>query len=166
MASLNKVLLIGNLTRDPEVRYTPKGTAVADLGLAVSRNFKTETGEIKEEVCFLTVVAWGRQAETSGEYLKKGSPVFVEGRLQYDTWEKNGEKRSTIKVHAERIQFLSRPHGGTEFRETAKVDTRGVDTRGTAAAANATTKGSAPAEKAAAPAAGGEPDLDEDDIPF
>jgi single-strand DNA-binding protein len=155
MASLNKVLLIGNLTRDPEVRYTPKGTAVADLGLAVSRNFKTETGEIKEEVCFLTVVAWGRQAETSGEYLKKGSPVFVEGRLQYDTWEKNGEKRSTIKVHAERIQFLSRPQGGTEFRE---ADARGTTAKG----------GEAKAAKAAAPAAAGsgEPDLEEDDIPF
>lgn len=154
MASLNKVLLIGNLTRDPEVRYTPKGTAVADLGLAVSRNFKTETGEVKEEVCFLTVVAWGRQAETSGEYLKKGSPIFVEGRLQYDTWEKNGEKRSTIKVHAERIQFLSRPQGGTEFREPASGAAKSGEAKTGAAKA------------AAAAPAGGEPDLEEDDIPF
>lgn len=172
MASLNKVLLIGNLTRDPEVRYTPKGTAVADLGLAVSRNYKTDSGEIKEEVCFLTVVAWGRQAETAGEYLKKGSPVFVEGRLQYDTWEKNGEKRSTIKVQAERIQFLSRPQGGTEFRESsAKGDARGAaaDARGEAA------RGDARGEAAKIPAKSGaavpeapvsEPDLEEDDIPF
>jgi single-strand DNA-binding protein len=151
MASLNKVLLIGNLTRDPEVRYTPKGTAVADLGMAVSRSYKTETGEIKEEVCFVTVVAWGRQAETAGEYLKKGSPIFVEDRLQYDTWEKNGEKRSTIKVNAERIQFLSRPQGGTEFKEKGE--------RPTAAAKSA----AAPAN-AEGPA--GEPDLEEDDIPF
>ena len=147
MASLNKVLLIGNLTRDPEVRYTPKGTAVADLGLAVSRTYKTESGDTKEEVCFINVVAWGRQAETAGEYLKKGSPIFVEGRLQYETWEKNGEKRQTIKVNAERDQFLSRPSGGTEFKEPA---TAGV-------------KASKPA---AAPEGGGEADLEEDDIPF
>lgn len=173
MASLNKVLLIGNLTRDPEVRYTPKGTAVADLGLAVSRSYKTDSGEIKEEVCFLTVVAWGRQAETAGEYLKKGSPIFVEGRLQYETWEKNGEKRNTIKVNAERIQFLSRPQSGTEFREPAAGDTRGAavgsrqaavgDSRGAAA------KDSRGAAATAAPAgadASAEPDLEEDDIPF
>lgn len=149
MASLNKVLLIGNLTRDPEVRYTPKGTAVADLGLAVSRSYKTESGEIKEEVCFLTVVAWGRQAETAGEYLKKGSPIFVEGRLQYETWEKNGEKRNTIKVNAERIQFLSRPQGGTEFKEKQPERQAAGKTA------------SAPGESAS-----GEPDLEEDDIPF
>ena len=164
MASLNKVLLIGNLTRDPEVRYTPKGTAVADLGLAVSRNYKTDSGEIKEEVCFLTVVAWGRQAETAGEYLKKGSPVFVEGRLQYDTWEKNGEKRSTIKVQAERIQFLSRPQGGTEFRESsAKGDARGEAASARGEAAKTVAKSGA-AGAAEAPVS--EPDLEEDDIPF
>jgi len=156
MASLNKVLLIGNLTRDPEVRYTPKGTAVADLGLAVSRSYKTESGEIKEEVCFLTVVAWGRQAETAGEYLKKGSPIFVEGRLQYETWEKNGEKRNTIKVNAERIQFLSRPQGGTEFRETD-----GSSRGGAAKAERQPAKAGAPAAEGQA-----EPDLEEDDIPF
>jgi single-strand DNA-binding protein len=151
MASLNKVLLIGNLTRDPEVRYTPKGTAVADLGLAVSRTYKTESGETKEEVCFVTVVAWGRQAETAGEYLKKGSPIFVEGRLQYETWEKNGEKRNTIKVNAERVQFLSRPQSA-EFKEHAGA---GAKTSGKAAA---------PAAAAAEPPGGA--DLEEDDIPF
>lgn len=162
MASLNKVLLIGNLTRDPEVRYTPKGTAVADLGMAVSRTYKTDTGETKEEVCFVTVVAWGRQAETAGEYLKKGSPIFVEGRLQYDTWEKNGEKRSTIKVQAERIQFLSRPpQGSSEFKE----GDGGVNTRGEAASRAG--KGAAkPAAAGATAEAPGEPDLEEDDIPF
>ena len=82
MASLNKVLLIGNLTRPPELRYTPSGTAVADLRLAVNRNYSTQSGEKREEVCFLTVVVWGKQAESCGEYLDKGSQVFVEGRLQ------------------------------------------------------------------------------------
>jgi single-strand DNA-binding protein len=164
MASLNKVLLIGNLTRDPEVRYTPKGTAVADLGLAVSRTYKTESGETKEDVCFLTVVAWGRQAETAGEYLKKGSPIFVEGRLQYETWEKNGEKRNTIKVSAERIQFLSRPQAGTEFREGG-ANTRGAASGAAKAEHQANAKpGAAGSATAEAPA--GEPDLEEDDIPF
>ena len=81
MASLNKVLLIGNLTRPPELRYTPSGTAVADLRLAVNRNYTTQTGEKREEACFLTVIVWGKQAETCGEYLDKGSQVFVEGRI-------------------------------------------------------------------------------------
>ena len=151
MASLNKVLLIGKLTRDPEVRYTPKGTAVADLVLAVSRSYKTETGETKEDVCFVNVVAWGRQAETAGEYLKKGSPIFVEGRLQYDTWEKNGEKRSSIKVTAERVQFLSRPKAG-EFKEAKEANAPVAQKAATAATAG----------EAQAP----EPDLEEDDIPF
>ena len=111
MAQLNKVLLIGNLTRDPEVRYTPKGSAVADIGLATNRSWRTETGEEKEEVCYVTVVVWGKQAEAAGKYLKKGRPVFVEGRLQFESWEKNGEKRSSLKVHCERLQFLGSPGG-------------------------------------------------------
>src|SRR5262249_20744847 len=94
MASLNKVFLIGNLTRAPELRYTPSGTAVADLRLAVNRNYTTQGGEKREETCFLTVVVWGKQAESSGEYLDKGSPVMVEGRLQTRDWEtKDGQKR-------------------------------------------------------------------------
>ena len=94
MASLNKVLLIGNLTRPPELRYTPSGTAVADLRLAVNRNYTTQGGEKREEACFLTVVVWGKQAESCGEYLDKGSQIFVEGRLQTRDWEgKDGQKR-------------------------------------------------------------------------
>jgi single-strand DNA-binding protein len=112
MASLNKVLLIGNLTRPPELRYTPSGTAVADLRLAVNRNYTTQSGEKREEACFLTVVVWGKQAESCGEYLDKGSQVFVEGRLQTRDWEaKDGQKRTVTEVVAERVQFMSRTKG-------------------------------------------------------
>ena len=108
MANLNKVLLMGNLTRDPEVRYTPKGTAVAELGLAVNRQFTAENGEKREETTFVDVTLWGRQAEVAGEYLKKGRPVFIEGRLQMDSWEDKatGQKRSKLKVVAEGMQLI------------------------------------------------------------
>ena len=106
MANLNRVFLIGNLTRDPELRYIPNGTAVTNLGLAVNRRYKDANGNLQEEVCYVTVVFWGRQAETANQYLKKGSPIFVEGRLIYRTWEKDGQKRSTLEVRGERMQFL------------------------------------------------------------
>lgn len=108
MANLNKVFLMGNLTKDPELRYTPQGTAVVNLRLAVNRRFRDKTNqEFKEETCFVTVVVWDRQAETSNQYLHKGSPVFVEGRLQSRSWEDNsGQKRSVVEVRAERVQFL------------------------------------------------------------
>ena len=107
MANLNKILLIGNLTKDPELRYTPQGTAVSNLRLAVNRKFKTKNQETKEEVCFVTVVVWDKQAETCNQYLHKGSPIFVEGRLQSRSWEdSSGQKRNTIEVRAERVQFL------------------------------------------------------------
>lgn len=110
MASMNKVILAGNLTRDPEVRYTPSGTAVADLGMAISDSYKSKTGELVEQVCFVDVVVWGRQAETSGEYLRKGSPALIEGRLQFDQWEgQDGQKRSKLRVRADRVQFLGGP---------------------------------------------------------
>jgi len=111
MASLNKVLLIGNLTRDPELRYTPNGTAVVNLRLAVNRRFKDKTGELKEDTCFITVTAWNKQAEVCNQYLQKGRPVFIEGRLQSRSWEgSDGQKKNTIEVRAERVQFLgSRP---------------------------------------------------------
>ena len=116
MASYNRVLLMGNLTRNPEIRYTPSGTAVADLGLAVNETFKNKEGETVEQVCFVDVVVWGRQAETASEYLHKGSPVFVEGRLQLDQWEnQQGEKRSKLRVRANRVQFLGSPGKGTEY---------------------------------------------------
>ena len=113
MASFNKVILLGNLTRDPEVRYTPKGTAVADLGLAVNRNYTAENGEKREEVTFVDVTFWGRTAEVAGEYLKKGRPVFVEGRLQLDSWDdkQSGQKRSKLKVIGETMQMLGSPRG-------------------------------------------------------
>ena len=112
MANLNRVLLIGNLTRDPELRYTPKGTAVTDFGLAVSRIYSGEDGEKKEETTFVDVTLWARQAEIAGQYLKKGRPVFIEGRLQLDTWDdkQTGQKRSRLRVVGENIQLLgSRP---------------------------------------------------------
>ena len=114
MASLNKVLLIGNLTKDPELRYTPNGTAVANLRIAVNRKFKDRTGELKEDTCFVTVTAWDKQAEICNQYLQKGRPIFVEGILQSRSWDTpDGQKRSTIDVRAERIQFLgSAPQGG------------------------------------------------------
>ncbi|MBP9855179.1 MAG: single-stranded DNA-binding protein [Candidatus Omnitrophica bacterium] len=112
MANLNKVFLIGNLTRDPELRYTPGGTAVANLGIAVNRRFKDSSGELKEEVCFLTVTVWDKQAEACCQYLTKGRPVFVEGVLQSRFWETtDGQKRSAIDVRAERVQFLGNYNG-------------------------------------------------------
>ncbi len=112
MATLNKVLLIGNLTRDPEVRYTSAGMAVSDLRMAVSRKFKTAGGEEREETCFVSVTVWGRQAETCGEYLRKGSAAFVDGRLKFDEWEKDGQKLNRLTVVAERVQFLGSPKRG------------------------------------------------------
>src|ERR1700680_1364611 len=114
MANLNRVLLIGNLTRDPELRYTPKGTAVAEIGLAVNRIYSGEDGEKKEETTFVDVTLWARQAEIAGQYLKKGRPVFIEGRLQLDSWDdkQTGQKRSRLRVVAESIQLLgSRQEG-------------------------------------------------------
>ncbi len=110
MASYNKVLLMGNLTKDPELRYTPQGTAVVNLRLAVNRKYRTKDQELKEEVCFITAVVWNKQAETCNQYLHKGSSVFVEGRLQSRSWEDNvGAKRSVIEVRAERVQFMGFP---------------------------------------------------------
>lgn len=106
-ASLNKVLLIGNLTRDPELRYIPSGTAVATFTIAVNRVYTSQAGEKKEDVAFIRIVVWGRRAEVCGEYLSKGSPVFIEGRLQSRSWEgQDGQKRSTTEVIADNVQFL------------------------------------------------------------
>ena len=112
MASVNKVMLLGNLTRDPEIRYTPKGTAVTDLGMAVNRVRTGDNGERSEEVTYVDVTLWGRQAELAGQYLGKGRPVFIEGRLQLDQWDdkQSGQKRSRLRVVGENMQFL--PSGG------------------------------------------------------
>ncbi len=108
-ASLNKILLIGNLTRDPELRYIPSGQAVTTFTIAVNRTYNSQSGEKKEEVSFIRIVVWARRAEVCNEYLKKGSPVFVEGRLQSRSWEaQDGTKRSTLEVIAQNVQFLSR----------------------------------------------------------
>lgn len=114
MANLNKVLLIGNLTRDPEVRYTTSGAAVANFGLAINERYRTAQGVDKEETCFVELEVWGKQAETLKQYTRKGDPIFVEGRLRLDTWQDKdtGRNRSTMRVRVDRFQFLSRTQGG------------------------------------------------------
>lgn len=121
MANLNRVFLVGNLTRDPELRYIPSGTAVVSFGLAVNTTLpppRTGGGEAKEEVCFVKIVAWGKQAESCKQYLSKGRPVLVEGRLVYRSWEQDGKTRSTLEVKADRVQFLGgggrRSEGGPD----------------------------------------------------
>ncbi|MEN9991338.1 MAG: single-stranded DNA-binding protein [Verrucomicrobiota bacterium] len=108
MANLNKVLLLGNLTRDPELRYTPKGTAVADIAVAINRVWNNEQNQRQEETTFVDITLWGRQAEIAQQYLTKGRGVFIEGRLQMDSWEDkaSGQKRSKLKVVAENLQFM------------------------------------------------------------
>jgi len=115
MAYLNKVFLIGNLTRDPELRVTPKGTAICQFGLAVNRQFKDESGATRDETTFVDIEAWGKQGELVAKYLAKGSPAMVEGRLKLDQWEdkQSGQKRSKLKVVLDNVQFLStRGNGG------------------------------------------------------
>jgi single-strand DNA-binding protein len=107
MANFNRVILIGNLTRDPELRYTPNGAPVCNFDLAVNRSFTTQAGERRDEVCYITIVSWGKQAETCKEYLKKGRAALIEGRLIQRSWETpEGQKRSKHEVVADRVQFL------------------------------------------------------------
>ena len=153
MANLNRVLLIGNLTRDPDLRYTPKGTAVTEIGLAINRIYSGDDGERKEETTFVDVTLWARLAENAGQYLKKGRPVFIEGRLQLDTWDdkQTGQKRSKMRVVAENMQLLGSRQEGDP----------------TSSAPAAPRRSSAPA----APPARSEPrdpdlDAEPDDIPF
>lgn len=154
MAGYNKVILIGNLTRDPELRYTPKGIAIAKIGLAVNRAWRdSASGELKEEVTFVDIDAFGKQAETLGQYMKKGSPLMVEGRLKLDTWEdkQTNQKRSKLGVVLESFQFLD----SRSNREGA----------GSEAPRNRPAPSAAPAPSA--PAAEGEdPPAEEDDVPF
>ena len=116
MSSFNKVILVGNLTRDPELRYTPKGTAIAKIGMAVNHKWKNEAGELKEEVTFVDIEVWGRTAENVGQYMRKGSSMLVEGRLRLDTWDdkQTNQKRSKMLVVGETVQFLGSPRGGAE----------------------------------------------------
>ncbi len=123
MANLNKVFLMGNLTRDPELRYVPSGAPVATFGLAVNRRFVTQQGEKKDEVCFVRVVVFGKQAESCSQHLTKGRLVFVEGRLQYRSWEQqDGQKRSVLDVVADRVQFLGAPKPSAETEGLSETD--------------------------------------------
>jgi single-strand DNA-binding protein len=112
MNSVNHVMVLGNLTRDPELRYTPSGTAVCQLGVALNRRWRDQAGELQQEVTFVDVTVWSKQAETVAQYLTKGRAVAIEGRLQQDTWEtESGERRSRLKVVAQRVTFLSSANG-------------------------------------------------------
>jgi len=124
MANLNKVMIIGNLTRDPELKHTPSGTAVVELGMATNRKFKSATGEQKEEVCFLNLAAFGRKAEVLNEYTKKGDPLYIEGRLKFDSWETDdGQKRSKLSIVIQDFQFLSsKGKGGGKQYGDEEVD--------------------------------------------
>ena len=157
MASFNKVILMGNLTRDPELRYTPSGTAIAKLGLAVNRTWRTETGENREEVSFIDVDAFGRQAETIGQYLRKGRPILVEGRLKMDSWEdkQTGQKRSKLGVVLENFRFVDsqgREGGAPQSSAPPSANYRSTPPP-------APSSGRGPAEAAGPPP-------EEDDVPF
>lgn len=121
MASFCKVIAIGNLTRDIELRYTPQGSATCQIGMAVNRKFKTEAGVEKEEVCFFDVIAWGKQAEVLAQYLKKGDPLFVEGRLKLEEWDDKttGKRVSKLRVQLETFQFIGGKRDG-DARPAAK----------------------------------------------
>jgi len=163
MASVNKVMLLGNLTRDPEIRYTPKGTAVTDLGMAVNRVRIGDNGEKIEEVTFVDVTLWGRQAELAGQYLGKGRPVFIEGRLQLDQWDdkQSGQKRSRLRVVGENMQFL--PGGGGGKSGGGGNNPQG----GNSSSDDEGQQGSAPpASNQGGAAASDSFDNDDDDIPF
>lgn len=116
MASYNRVILMGNLTRDPEMKYIPSGTAVTNFGLAMNEKYTDrESGETRESACFVDVEAWGRQAEVANEYLSKGSPVFIEGALKFDSWETpEGEKRNKLRVRVFRLQLIGGRRDGDE----------------------------------------------------
>lgn len=114
MANLNKTQLIGNLTRDPELRHTPKGTAISEIGIAISRVWKDDSGNKQDETTFVDVTLWGRQAELAQQYMSKGSSVYIEGRLAVDTWDdkESGKKRSKLKIIGENMQFLGAKNDG------------------------------------------------------
>ena len=178
MASLNKVFLMGNLTRDPELRYTPSGSAVTDLPLAVNRTWTGKDGERKEEVLFVDVTVWDRQAETCCQYLKKGRGVHVEGSLKLESWDDKttGEKKSKIKVSAERVQFLYRredgpggsPSGDGDYAPAARrpASSGGYEPRGAANGANRSGPAPASAPRRPTPPPPPESDNEEEDIPF
>jgi single-strand DNA-binding protein len=160
MANLNKVMLIGNVTRDPEIKYTPQGRAVTDLGIAVNRTYSTESGERREETTYVDVTLWGRTAETAGEYCKKGRAVYIEGRLQLDTWEDktSGQKRSKLRVVGDNYQLLDRRRDGGEEGGGSERPMRREGGEG----GYSSSRQEAP-RQASRPSA---PPIEEDDIPF
>lgn len=157
MASLNKVFLIGNLTRDPELRYVPSGSAVATFTVAVNRVYKTQTGEKKEQTSFIRVVVWGRRGEVCGEYLSKGSPVFLEGRIQSRDWEtQDGQKRNTVEVVADNVQFLragdkSGAGAGKQAVPAEEVETINLNEEPEASSANKNNQNAVPGPNEDAP---------------
>jgi single-strand DNA-binding protein len=183
MAALNKVMLMGNLTRDPQLKFLPSQTQVCEFGLATSRKFKTATGEEREEVLFVDITAFGRTAEVINQYFTKGKPIFIEGRLKYDQWEdKNGGgKRSKLTVVVDNFQFIggrdgpgggggyeSEGGGGGEYdqRPAARPPTARPPVARPASAARPPAGRPAPAQPPAEPPFGDEPQIDEGDIPF
>jgi single-strand DNA-binding protein len=166
MASFNKVILVGNITRDPELRYTPSGTAIAKLSLAVNRSWRTETGETREEVTFVDVDAFGKQAETIGQYLRKGRPILVEGRLKMDQWEdkQTGQKRSRLGVVLEVFRFLDSSQGRAEGGAPPPA----TPPQSAAPPAQQSYRSAPPAAAAASGNPGFEagPPPEEDDVPF
>ena len=160
MSSFNKVILMGNLTRDPEIRYTPSGTPIARIGVAVNRRWYNEARELQEEVTYVDVDAFGKQAETIGQYLKRGNPIFVEGRLRLDQWEdkQTGQKRSRLGVVLENFRFL--PSGG-QSREGASPPSP----RGTAADTEPQQRQQPPPSQPP-PTNSGPPPEEDDDVPF
>jgi single-strand DNA-binding protein len=144
MASFNRVILVGNITRDIELRYTQGGLAVTELGLAVNDRRKTQSGEWIDETTFVVVTLWGRQAEIASEYLGKGAPVLIEGRLKLDTWEQEGQKRSKLRVVGERMQMLGSRSAGSRPDRSEQTELSG----------HSQSSGGGPAEEMA------------DDIPF
>ena len=165
MPNLNKVMLMGNLTRDPEMKYTPKGTAIANFGIAVNRNYSTEGGEKREEVTFIDLEAFGRTAEIIGEYFKKGRPIYVEGRLKLDTWDDkaSGQKRSKLRVVVDSFEFLGGREGGPGGGGGGGGGEEGGEPQQASRSARPAARPAAPPRPAV------DPDLDtpsEDDIPF
>jgi single-strand DNA-binding protein len=160
MAYLNKVFLIGNLTRDPELRVTPKGTAICQFGIAVNRQFKDDTGALRDETTFVDIEAWGKQGELVAKYLAKGSPAMVEGRLKLDQWEDktSGQKRSKLKVVLDNVQFLS-------SRGSGGGGGGGSSSAAPAPASDEGTSGDAPPRPAGAKPAAAPGNIDED-VPF
>ncbi len=164
MASYNRVILVGNLTRDIELKYTQGGTAVTDIGMAVNDRRKSATGEWIDETTFVDVTLWGRTAEVASEYLGKGSPILIEGRLKLDTWETDGQKRSKLRVVCDRMQMLS--GGGGGGRPKNQSQNSGQSYGGGGGSQQSTPQGGPPAGQREAQPTGGGAGYEDPDIPF